>query len=123
MQCDDGCILRVTGCGGYGGHHNAYRICGTDGQIENLRGMYPKMMLRYDSWNIPAGMQEVNCYDPKWNDPDEELIETSGHGGGDYVSTLTAVIASSLTCSLNTEQTLYFLVFGCFLMFVCITEK
>lgn len=86
MQCDDGCILRVTGCGGYGGHHNAYRICGTDGQIENLRGMYPKMMLRYDSWNIPEGMQEVNCYDPKWNDPDEELIETSGHGGGDYLT-------------------------------------
>ena len=86
MQNDDGSVFRVTGCAAYGAHHNAYRICGTRGQIENLRGMGAKIMLRYNGWEIPEGMDEVNCYDPEWHDRDEELIKTSGHGGGDYLT-------------------------------------
>ena len=35
---DDGSVFRVTAWSEYGGHHNSYRICGTKGQIENLRG-------------------------------------------------------------------------------------
>lgn len=85
-QNDDGSIFRVTGCAAMGGHHNAYRICGTEGQIENLRGMGNKIMLRYNAWSKPADMDEVNLYEPKWNDPDEEIIKTSGHGGGDYLT-------------------------------------
>lgn len=83
-QNDDGSVFRVTGCAGFGGHHNAYRICGTDGQIENLRGMNPKIMLRLNSWTMPEGAEETKLYDPEWNDPDEELIKTTGHGGGDF---------------------------------------
>ncbi|MBE6659443.1 MAG: Gfo/Idh/MocA family oxidoreductase [Ruminococcaceae bacterium] len=86
MQCDDGSVFRVTGCAAYGAHHNAYRICGTRGQIENLRGMGAKIMLRYNGWEIPEGMEEINCYEPGWHDRDEELIKTSGHGGGDYLT-------------------------------------
>jgi len=52
-QNDDGSIFRITGCAAFGGHHNAYRICGTDGQIENLRGMGSKLSLRYNSWSKP----------------------------------------------------------------------
>ena len=85
-QNDDGSIFRITGCAAFGGHHNAYRICGTEGQIENLRGMGNKIMLRYNDWSKPEGMDEVNLYDPKWNDPDEEIFKTSGHGGGDYLT-------------------------------------
>ena len=85
-QNDDGSIFRITGCAAFGGHHNAYRICGTDGQIENLRGMGSKLSLRYNSWSKPEGMDGVNIYDPKWNDPDEEIFKTSGHGGGDYLT-------------------------------------
>ena len=72
-QNDDGSIFRVTGCAAFGGHHNAYRICGTEGQIENLRGMGTKVMLRYNAWSKPEGAEEINCYDPQWNDKDEEL--------------------------------------------------
>ena len=86
MQNDDGSIFRVTGCGGLGAHHNAYRICGTNGQVENLRGMGEKIMLRYNAWQIPEGMEEINLYDAPINDPDAELIKASGHGGGDYVT-------------------------------------
>ena len=83
---DDESVFRVTGCAGYGAHHNAYRFCGTKGQIENLRGMGKQVMLRYNGWDIPNGLQENNLYEPQWNDKDEELIKTSGHGGGDFIT-------------------------------------
>lgn len=83
---DDGSIFKVTGCSAYGGHHNAYRVCGTKGQIENVRGMGNKIMLRYNSWEKPEDMEEVNLYDPAWNDKDEEIIKVSGHGGADYLT-------------------------------------
>ena len=85
-QNDDGSIFRVTGCATFGGHHNAYRICGTDGQIENLRGMGDKVMLRYNAWDKPEGANEVTCYDPEWNDKDEALIRQSSHGGADVIT-------------------------------------
>ena len=85
-QNDDGSIFRVTGCAAFGGHHNAYRICGTEGQIENLRDSSQRVLLRYNHWSMPEGAQEISTYLPSWNDKDEELIRTSGHGGGDYLT-------------------------------------
>ncbi len=82
---DDKSVFKVTGCAAFGAHHNAYRVCGTEGQIENLRGMGDKIMLRYSEWSIPEGMEEINLYSPKWNDKDEDFIEQSGHGGGDFI--------------------------------------
>ncbi len=82
---DDGSVFKATGCAAFGSHHNAYRICGTEGQIENVRGMDDKIMLRYNHWSIPEGMEEVNLYKPTWNDKDEDSINQSGHGGGDYI--------------------------------------
>ena len=83
---DDGTVYRITGCAAFGAHHNSYRICGTNGQIENLRGMGEKIMLRYNEWQIPEGREEINLYDAPINDPDAELIRQSAHGGGDYVT-------------------------------------
>jgi hypothetical protein len=85
-QNDDESVFRVVGNGGFGAHHNAYRLCGTNGQIENVRGMDNKIMLRYNSWQIPEGFEENNLYDAKWNDPDEALIQKAGHGGSDFVT-------------------------------------
>ncbi len=82
---DDDSVFRVTGCAAFGAHHNAYRICGENGQIENLRGMGNKIMLRYNQWSIPEGKEEINLYEPEWNDKDEGFINQSGHGGGDYI--------------------------------------
>ncbi len=81
---DDGSVFRVTACSQYGGHHNSCRICGTKGQIENLRGKN-EIMLRYNEWDTPEGEQSVNCYYPSFNDKDEELIKKSGHDGGDFL--------------------------------------
>jgi len=85
-QNDDGSIFRITGCAAFGAHHNAYRVCGTEGQIENLRGMGDKVMLRYNGWSKPENYEENNLYEPDWNDKDEDLIKTSGHGGADYLT-------------------------------------
>ncbi len=85
-QNDDGSIFRFTGCAGFGGHHNSYRVCGKNGQIENLRGMKEQVMLRYNEWSIPEGMEEINRYVPDIKDKDEELIKASGHGGGDFLT-------------------------------------
>ena len=82
---DDGSIFKVTGCSAFGAHSNSYRVCGTNGQIENLRGFDSRVMLRYSDWAIPDGLEEVNLYEPEWNDKDEEFINQSGHGGGDYI--------------------------------------
>lgn len=85
-QNDDGSVFRVTGCAGFGAEHNAYRVCGTEGQIENLRGMGNQVMLRYNEWTKPADKQAVNLYTPLWHDDEQEIFKTSGHGGGDYLT-------------------------------------
>ncbi len=82
---DDDSVFRVTGCAAFGAHHNSYRLCGENGQIENLRGMGTQVMLRYNEWSIPEGKEETNLYEPSWNDVDEDFISRSGHGGGDYI--------------------------------------
>lgn len=96
---DDESVFRITGCSAFGAHHNAYRICGTEGQIENLRGMGSKIMLRYNEWSIPEGKEEVNLYEPSWNDKDEDFINQSGHGGGDYI-----IARMFLECIRNGKQ-------------------
>ena len=83
---DDGSVFRITACARFGAHHNAYRFCGTKGQIENLRGMGQQVMLRYNKWDTPEGEENQQLYTPAWNDKDEELIVKSGHGGGDYLT-------------------------------------
>lgn len=83
---DDGSVFRITGCSAFGSHYNSYRICGTKGQIENLRGMGEQVMLHYNEWEIPEGAQRDKQYLPSWNDKDEALIKKSGHGGGDYLT-------------------------------------
>ena len=85
-QNDDGSVFKFTGCARFGGAHNAYRICGTKGSVENLRGMGNKIMLRYNKWEKPEFADEITLYDPKWNDADEALIEKSGHNGADYIT-------------------------------------
>lgn len=85
-QNDDGSVFRFTGCAAFGAHHNAYRICGVNGQVENLRGMGNKVMLRYNDWTKPEGAPTASLYEPSWNDPDESLIKKSGHGGGDFLT-------------------------------------
>ncbi len=81
---DDGSVFRVTGCAAFGAHGNSYRICCTKGQMENLRGMGEKVMLRYNDWQCPEGVERKSCYTPDWPIECATLIERAGHGGGDF---------------------------------------
>ena len=85
-QNNDGSIFRITGCTSYGAHGNSYRLCGTKGQIENLRGMGEDVMLRYNAWDVPEGEEERQFYTPSWNVENEDRVKCSGHGGSDYVT-------------------------------------
>lgn len=86
-QNDDGSVFRFTANASFGGgEHNSYRICGKKGQIENVRGMGDKVMLRYNPWSTPEGAHPTALYEPQWNDAQEGLIKASGHGGGDFVT-------------------------------------
>lgn len=85
---DDGSIFRVTGCSGFGAYDHSYRVCGENGQVESLRGIGDKVMLRYSDWAVPEGGSEVSFYEPdSSSDPDWELMKTSGHGGSDFYMT------------------------------------
>lgn len=85
-QNDDGSVFHFTGSAKFGAHNVSYRICGTDGSVENLRGTDDQVMLRYNEWTKPEGVENATTlYTPEWNDPEEELIKASGHGGGDYL--------------------------------------
>lgn len=81
---DDDSVYRVTGCAAYGAHENSYRICGTKGQIENLRGQGKMVSLRYNEWEKPENAECESVYLPEWEPDIKEAIERAGHGGGDF---------------------------------------
>jgi len=81
---DDRSVFRITGCAAFGAHENSYRICGELGQIENVRGSGNKVMLNYNKWNVPEGMEEHNYYKPEFPEEDKPLLEEAGHGGSDF---------------------------------------
>lgn len=81
---DDDSVYRVTGCATFGAHGNSYRVCGTFGQIEKQRGRGDDVMLRFNPWNLPEGMETKQAYLPEWPAEVRELAETAGHGGGDF---------------------------------------
>ena len=80
---DDGSVFRVTGCAGFGAKENSYRICGIKGQIENIRGT-ERLLLRYNSWDTPEGMQTETDYMPERSPEDAALCKNSGHAGADF---------------------------------------
>ena len=82
---DDNSVFRVFGHTAFGFREDSYRVVGTKGQIENIRGGEGKVALNFNSWDIPEGKKESNIYMPEWEkDMDIEAIEKAGHGGGDY---------------------------------------
>lgn len=82
---DDGSVFKFQGHSAYGGEFNSYRVCGKKGMIENLRHEDNIIMLRYNEWEKPEGMEARNRYQATIDhDPDAELIKKAGHGGGDF---------------------------------------
>ncbi|MBO5851634.1 MAG: Gfo/Idh/MocA family oxidoreductase [Clostridia bacterium] len=84
---DDDSVFRVTGCAAFGGHGLSFRLCGVKGQVENLRDGTDRILLTYNEWDTPEGVNTRSVYLPEWKDKDKALIEASTHGGGDFVAT------------------------------------
>lgn len=82
---DDDSVYKITGCAAFGAHSNSYRICGTNGQMENRRGYADEVTLRYNSWQIPDGMAKVNTYMAEHPENVRKAAEEAGHGGGDFI--------------------------------------
>ncbi|MBR6557835.1 MAG: Gfo/Idh/MocA family oxidoreductase [Clostridia bacterium] len=83
---DDDSVFRFTGWAQFGGDGEHYRVCGTKGQIENVMGTDGKIMLRYNRWQKPDGMEDTNFYKPIIEDEDKEFLEQAGHDGGDFIT-------------------------------------
>lgn len=81
---DDDSVFRVTGHSMFGYSENSYRLACKNGQIENVRGTNGKVMLCYNPWNIPEGLEETNFYFPEEDEEDAKLAKQSGHFGSDY---------------------------------------
>ena len=82
---DDDSVFRVFGHATFGGHENSYRVCGTKGQIENLRGFTDTVSILYNEWNIPEGMESRHTsYQVEVPEHEVAFVKEAGHGGGDY---------------------------------------
>ena len=112
---DDGSVYRVFGWSQFGAEDNTYRVCGTKGQIENIRGDAEKIMLRYNGCDVPEGMSHKNSYYPDWNLEDKELAEKAGHGGGDFFT-----VKVFFDCIRENKQPLFDVYFGTTLSAVAI---
>ncbi|MBE7091067.1 MAG: Gfo/Idh/MocA family oxidoreductase [Clostridiales bacterium] len=80
----DGSVFKFVGCSAFGAEGNSYRVCGENGQIENLRGMGNTVMLRYNPWSTPEGKGWGNEYKAEYAPEDKPLAEKAGHGGSDF---------------------------------------
>jgi len=81
---NDGSVFRFVGHSSFGAKGNTYRVAGTKGQIENVRGTDGKVMLNFNEWQIPEGYEEHNFYFPKEDEAVKKLAEQTGHAGGDF---------------------------------------
>lgn len=81
---DDNSVFRVTGHSRFGYSENSYRIACQNGQIENIRGRNNMIMLNYNDWNLPEGMNTSNYYEAKYESEFAEIARKAGHGGSDF---------------------------------------
>ncbi len=77
---DDDSVFRVMGWSSFGAEETSFRICGTKGQIENLRSSDGKVMVRYNAWDIPEGEKAETIYKPDWQEDSRTLLRRSGIG-------------------------------------------
>lgn len=83
-QNDDGSVYRFVGNSSFAAHGSIYRIAGTKGQIENVRGTDGMVNLNFNEWDIPEGYEQHKYYKPEEAEADKWLSSQTGHDGGDY---------------------------------------
>lgn len=82
-QTESGALFRFTGTASYAPHGNWYRIAGSKGGVELIRGDETRLRVGYNWWDVPDGEPESCTYHPEWAE-NGELAEKAGHNGGDF---------------------------------------
>ena len=82
---DDNSVFRIIGWSSYGAKEDSFRICGTKGQIENIRGSEGRILLRYNEWDVPAGEPCERTYQADWPSDCRTLIGKCGLGADYFV--------------------------------------
>jgi predicted dehydrogenase len=83
VEMSNGAVFRTNGTAHMASHGNWFRISGTRGAIETIRGKQQTVRLTYNDWSIPEGAKEEQIYEPEWAE-DAEKASQARHGGGDY---------------------------------------
>jgi predicted dehydrogenase len=85
-RMDSGAVFRLFGVG-VPGHSNWYRLHGTRGAMESVRGhgyFGPEQVrVWHDPWTRQPGEVEDRVYTPDWPEHGD-LARQAGHGGGDF---------------------------------------
>ncbi len=104
---DDNSVFRVLGHSAFGGCENSYRVCGTKGQMENLRGFDDTVSILYNEWELPEGVEEKHIsYKVEPDESISEHVKSAGHAGGDFF-----VIRNFFDCirtNTNPDMDVYF---------------
>jgi hypothetical protein len=83
---DNGAVFRIFGLW-LPGHSNWYRVHGSKGAMEVLRGAgyfgSEQVRVWHEAWDCPAGTEKDRTYKPDWPE-NAELANKAGHGGGDF---------------------------------------
>lgn len=85
-RMDNGAVFRIFGLI-LPGHSNWYRVHGSRGAMEILRGSgyfgSGQIRIWHESWDLKPGEEQERIYKPEWPEHGE-LANKAGHGGGDF---------------------------------------
>ena len=85
-RMDNGAVFRLFGLI-LPGHSNWYRLHGSGGAMEIVRGSGyfgpGQIRVWHEEWNMREGQQTERVYTPDWPEHGD-LADAAGHGGGDF---------------------------------------
>jgi predicted dehydrogenase len=85
-RMDNGAVFRIFGLL-LPGHSNWYRVHGTRGAMEVVRGPgyfgTEQVRIWHEEWDLQPGQETETVYQPDWPEH-ADLARQAGHGGGDF---------------------------------------
>jgi len=85
-RMNNGAVFRLFGLG-LAGHSIWYRLHGTKGAMETLRGAgyfaSEQIRIWHEEWDLEPGQVTEKTYMPEWPQH-SEIAKKAGHGGGDF---------------------------------------
>ena len=87
-ETESGAVFRTTGHAMWGPHGYWWRVCGSKGGVDKVRGMNDPTLVRltYNPWDKPTPeTPETQLIQATWEYPSlDNFAKKAGHGGGDF---------------------------------------